>query len=60
MAPATHEVLEQRLNDPQIVQAKLDDPVKHVNEGMIAGLVLGAPNFSGDNANRRRMQLAGA
>jgi uncharacterized protein (DUF1800 family) len=45
VAPATHEVLEQRLNDPQIVQAKLDDPVKHVNEGMIAGLVLGAPEF---------------
>jgi hypothetical protein len=45
VAPATHEVLEQRLNDPQVVQAKLDDPVKHVNEGMIAGLVLGAPEF---------------
>jgi len=45
VAPATHEVLEQRLNDPQIVQARLDDPVKHVDEGMIAGLVLGAPEF---------------
>jgi uncharacterized protein (DUF1800 family) len=45
VAPATHEVLEDRLNDPQIVQARLDDPVKHVNEGMIAGLVLGAPEF---------------
>jgi uncharacterized protein (DUF1800 family) len=45
VAPATHQVLEQRLNDPQIVQARLDDPVKHVNEGMIAGLVLGAPEF---------------
>jgi uncharacterized protein (DUF1800 family) len=44
-APATESTLEQRLNDPQILQARLDDPVKHVNEGLIAGLVLGAPEF---------------
>ena len=41
----TRETLEARLNDPQILQAKLDDPVKQVNEGLIAGLVLGAPEF---------------
>ena len=45
IAPATRETLEARLNDPQILQAKLDDPVKQVNEGLISGLVLGAPEF---------------
>ena len=45
VAPGTRETLEARLNDPQILQAKLDDPVKVVNEGLIAGLVLGAPEF---------------
>lgn len=41
----TRATLEKQLGDPQIVQARLDDPVKHVNEGLIAGLVLGAPEF---------------
>jgi len=41
----TRQTLEGRLNDPQILQARLDDPVKHVNEGLISGLVLGAPEF---------------
>ncbi|HEU5411388.1 MAG TPA: DUF1800 domain-containing protein, partial [Candidatus Acidoferrales bacterium] len=41
----TRATLEKQMSDPQIVQARLDDPVKHVNEGLIAGLVLGAPEF---------------
>jgi uncharacterized protein (DUF1800 family) len=41
----TRATLTARLNDPQILQASLDDPVKQVNEGLIAGLVLGAPEF---------------
>ena len=41
----THEILEQKLSDPQILQASLDDPVKQVNAAMIAGLVLGSPEF---------------
>ncbi|MFZ0921856.1 MAG: hypothetical protein WA020_02250, partial [Candidatus Acidiferrales bacterium] len=41
----TRATLEKQLSDPQILQARLDDPVKHVNEGLIAGLVLGAPEF---------------
>ncbi|MGH9736530.1 MAG: DUF1800 domain-containing protein [Candidatus Acidiferrales bacterium] len=45
VAPTTAKVLEARLNDPRVLQARLDDPVKHVNEGLIAGLVLGAPEF---------------
>ena len=45
VAAQTKETLEQRMSDPQILQARLDDPVKHVNEGLIAGLVLGTPEF---------------
>ena len=45
VAPSTRETLESRLGDPQILQARLDDPVQHVNEGLISGLVLGAPEF---------------
>jgi uncharacterized protein (DUF1800 family) len=45
IAPATKQTLDARLSDPQILQARLDDPVKQVNEGLIAGLVLGAPEF---------------
>jgi uncharacterized protein (DUF1800 family) len=45
IADQTRATLTARLNDPQILQASLDDPVKRVNEGLIAGLVLGAPEF---------------
>jgi uncharacterized protein (DUF1800 family) len=44
-ALTTVETLQKRLDDPQVVQAKLDDPVKHVDLAMITGLVLGAPEF---------------
>jgi len=44
-AQGTKDTLEARLKDPQILQASLDDPVKQVNEGLITGLVLGAPEF---------------
>ena len=45
VSETTRKTLESRMNDPQILQARLDDPVKQVNEGLIAGLVLGAPEF---------------
>jgi uncharacterized protein (DUF1800 family) len=45
ISESTRTTLESRLTDPQILQARLDDPVKLVNEGLIAGLVLGAPEF---------------
>jgi hypothetical protein len=41
----TRATLEKQLDDPQILQASLDDPVKQVNAAMIAGLVLGSPEF---------------
>src|SRR5271154_3420379 len=45
ISPSTQATLEARLKDPQILQARLDDPVKQVNEGLIVGLVLGTPEF---------------
>jgi len=44
-AASTVETLEKQLENPQILQAKLDDPVKRVDLGVVAGLVLGAPEF---------------
>jgi hypothetical protein len=41
----TRDTLEKQLDDPRILQASLDDPVKQVNAAMIAGLVLGSPEF---------------
>jgi uncharacterized protein (DUF1800 family) len=45
VTPETRDTLEKRLADPQIVEAKLDDPVRRVNDGLILGLVLGSPEF---------------
>ena len=44
-SPTTVETLEQQIDSPQVMQAKLDDPVKLVDLGVVAGLVLGAPEF---------------
>jgi len=44
-APNTVETLQKQLNDPQVMQAKLDDPVKQVDLAILTGLVLGAPEF---------------
>jgi uncharacterized protein (DUF1800 family) len=41
----TRDTLAKQMDDPQILQATLDDKVKQVNVGMIAGLVLGSPEF---------------
>jgi uncharacterized protein (DUF1800 family) len=43
--PATIETLQKQLDDPQIRQAKLDDPARQADLGVITGLVLGAPEF---------------
>jgi hypothetical protein len=44
-SPETRETLKKQMNDPRVLQASLDDPITHINTGMIAGLVLGAPEF---------------
>ena len=43
--PATIETLQKQLEDPQVMQARLDDPAKPADLGVITGLVLGAPEF---------------
>jgi uncharacterized protein (DUF1800 family) len=43
--PGTVNTLQKQLENPQVVQAKLDDPVKQVDLGVVTGLVLGAPEF---------------
>jgi uncharacterized protein (DUF1800 family) len=43
--PLTRQTLESRLGDPQILETSLDEPTKQVNEGLLAGLVLGTPEF---------------
>jgi uncharacterized protein (DUF1800 family) len=45
VAPNTVDTLQKQLESPQVVQAKLDDPVKQVDLGVVTGLVLGAPEF---------------
>jgi len=45
VAPTTVETLQKQLESPQVLQAKLDDPQKQVDLGVVAGLVLGAPEF---------------
>jgi uncharacterized protein (DUF1800 family) len=44
-APNTVDTLQKQLENPQVVQAKLDDQVKQVDLGVVTGLVLGAPEF---------------
>jgi len=41
----TVDTLQKQLENPQVVQAKLEDPVKQVDLGVVTGLVLGAPEF---------------
>jgi len=45
LSETTHATLEKEMTDPQILGAKLDDPVKQVNVSLITGLVLGSPEF---------------
>ena len=41
----THDAIVRRLDDPQVTQRKLDDPARAPNVPMIAGLILGSPEF---------------
>ena len=45
VSPQTHDTIAARLQDPKISQRKLDDPARPANIGMIAGLLLGSPEF---------------
>ena len=41
----THDTIAARLQDPKISQRKLDDPARAPDVGVIAGLLLGSPDF---------------
>ncbi len=41
----THDIIEKRLTDPMVTGRKLDDPPRPPNLGVIAGLILGSPEF---------------
>ena len=41
----THDVISARLQDAKITRRKLDDPTRPPNISMIAGLLLGSPEF---------------
>jgi uncharacterized protein (DUF1800 family) len=41
----TRATLEKESSDPQVLRAKLDDPVQQVDLGILTGLVLGSPEF---------------
>jgi hypothetical protein len=45
ISDSTRATLDKESSDPQILGAKLDDPVRQVNLGLISGLVLGSPEF---------------
>ena len=45
VSPETRATLEQKSMDPQVLRAKLDDPVQQVDLGILTGLVLGSPEF---------------
>jgi uncharacterized protein (DUF1800 family) len=41
----TDATIRKQLDDPKISERKLDDPARAPNPGMIAGLILGSPEF---------------
>ena len=41
----THETILKQLNDPQVTGRVLDDASRPVSVGVIAGLILGSPEF---------------
>ncbi len=59
-SPETRQTLQKQMNDPQVLQASLDDPVKQINKGIIAGLVLGMRRSSsgGEAEERERFFVA--
>jgi hypothetical protein len=41
----THDTIAKRLDDPQVAQRRLDDAPRPPNVPVIAGLILGSPEF---------------
>ena len=45
VSPQTHETISTRLNDPAVTGRKLDDAPRPAQAGVVAGLILGSPEF---------------
>ncbi|HXQ97763.1 MAG TPA: DUF1800 domain-containing protein, partial [Candidatus Limnocylindrales bacterium] len=45
ISAGTRATIEQQSESPQVLRAKLDDPIRQIDLGVITGLVLGAPEF---------------
>ena len=45
ISAASRATLEAGSTDPQVIKAKLDDPIRQVDLGVVTGLVLGTPEF---------------
>jgi len=45
VSPQTHDTIAAQLQDPKITQRTLDDPKHPANIAIIAGLLLGSPEF---------------
>ena len=52
VSPETRRTLESRLSDPQIVQASLDDPIREINNGVVAGSGTGRAGISASLSER--------
>jgi len=45
LSKQTHDTISSRMNDPEVTGRKLDDAPRPVQAGVIAGLILGSPEF---------------
>ena len=45
ISPQTHDTIVKQMNDPQVTGRALDDKPRPPNTGVIAGLILGSPEF---------------
>jgi hypothetical protein len=45
LSKQTHDTISTRMNDPAVTGRKLDDAPRPVQAGVIAGLILGSPEF---------------
>ncbi len=45
LSQQTHETIRKQLSDPKITERTYDDPARAPNPGVIAGLILGSPEF---------------
>ena len=45
ISPQTHDTIVKQMNDPQVTGRVLDDNPRAPNTGVIAGLIMGSPEF---------------